>query len=350
MKRKIFKRMFIMGLLMLSVLSSCKKIEKEGIFAEFNTTLGKFTCEIYYDKVPIIAGNIIGLAEGSIEFTDVKTNEKVKRPFYDGLIFHRIIKDFVIQGGCPLGVGNGGPGYQVMDQFDNSLKHSEAGILSMANSGPNTNGSQFFITLAPTPHLDGKHVVFGKVIDGMDVVMKIGDVKTDPKSNKPFENVVMRSVKIIRNGEKAKAFNPAEELKKEEEIKERQLSNLLDKLGVEQTKIVTDETTGLKYFVSKEGNGRKPTAGEKIKAHYTGYFTNGSVFDSSVQRGEPIEFVVGKKNVIEGWDIALLDMKLGEKRVLVIPYYLAYGERGYPGVIPPKSTLIFDVELVGLGK
>ncbi|HNZ28018.1 MAG TPA: peptidylprolyl isomerase [Spirochaetota bacterium] len=340
------KRMFVMFLTILSIVS-CKKVENQEneILALFDTNYGSFTCKIFYDKVPLIAGNFIGLAEGSLEFTDAKTNEKQKKPFYDGLIFHRIIKGFMIQGGCPLGMGYGGPGYSVEDQFDPSLKHDSAGILSMANSGPNTNGSQFFITLAPTPHLDGRHSVFGEVVDGMNVVMTIGDVSTDASSNKPYNPVVINKISITRKGDDAIKFNPAEEFKNIEKNKKKQLTNFLKKLNVKESKIVTDKS-GLQYYVVREGSGEKPQVGNKVSAHYTGYLTNGSKFDSSYDRKQPIEFPVGVQNVIPGWDIALLDMKVGEKRVLIIPYNLAYGERGYPGVIPPKATLIFEVELI----
>ncbi len=358
MRNKFFKNILIvLGVLCMATVTACdkkddvaKKLTEDGIYLEFKTTMGDFACKIYYDRVPLIAANIIGLAEGSLEFTDVNTKEQVKRPFYNGLIFHRIIDGFMIQGGCPLGMGYGGPGYSVIDQFDPSLKHDSEGVLSMANSGADTNGSQFFITLAPQPHLDGKHVVFGKVVEGMQVVRNIGKVKTDPRTNKPFADVVMKEVKVIRNGDAAKAFDVAAEMAKQDEIKAGRITKLLEQLGADTRKMVKDEKTGMEYIVMKEGSGRTPNKGEKIKAHYTGYFVTGQVFDSSVRRGEPFEFNVGQGQVIEGWDIALMQMKKGEKRVIILPYYLAYGERGYPGAIPPKATLIFEVELVDLEK
>ena len=170
---------------------------RPGTYAEFNTSLGTFTIELFVDKTPKTCENFIGLAEGTKAFEDPETQESVTRPFYDGLIFHRVIAGFMLQGGCPLGQGYGGPGYQFDDEFDPELRHNIAGRLSMANAGPGTNGSQFFVTLAATPHLDNRHSVFGQVIDGMDIVNKIGTTATGAQ-DRPVEDVVMESVKIIR--------------------------------------------------------------------------------------------------------------------------------------------------------
>jgi peptidyl-prolyl cis-trans isomerase A (cyclophilin A) len=167
------------------------------LHAHFETTLGNFVVELFDDKAPKTVANFAGLAEGSKEWKHPKTGEKQKAPFYDGVIFHRIISGFVIQGGDPLGVGHGGPGYQFEDEFHPSLRHDRAGILSMANAGPNTNGSQFFITLGPTPHLDRRHSIFGAVVEGMDVIDQIAKVKTD-KNDKPVTPVVMNKVTITR--------------------------------------------------------------------------------------------------------------------------------------------------------
>ena len=164
--------------------------------AHFDTTMGKFTAELYADKTPKTVANFVGLAEGSKEWTHPGTKEKKKGvPYYDGIVFHRVIEGFMIQGGDPLGKGFGGPGYNFEDEFHPSLRHDVIGILSMANAGPNTNGSQFFITLGPTPHLDRRHSVFGKVIDGLDVVKAIGVTKTDAQ-DKPVTPVVMNKVTI----------------------------------------------------------------------------------------------------------------------------------------------------------
>jgi peptidyl-prolyl cis-trans isomerase A (cyclophilin A) len=168
-----------------------------AVYAHFDTTLGTFTVELFESKTPKTVANFVGLAEGSKEWKHPKTGEKSKKPYFDGIIFHRIIPGFVIQGGDPLGQGYGGPGYQFEDEFHPDLRHDRTGILSMANAGPNTNGSQFFITLGPTPHLDRRHSVFGAVVDGLDVIEKIGKVKTDP-SDRPVVPVVMNKVTIER--------------------------------------------------------------------------------------------------------------------------------------------------------
>jgi peptidyl-prolyl cis-trans isomerase A (cyclophilin A) len=167
------------------------------VYAHFETTLGNFTVELFEDKAPKTVANFAGLAEGSKEWTHPKTGDRHTKPYYDGIVFHRVIQGFVIQGGDPLGQGSGGPGYQFEDEFHPSLRHDRAGILSMANAGPNTNGSQFFITLGPTPHLDRRHSVFGAVTSGLDVVTKIGTVATD-RNDRPTTPIVMNKVTIER--------------------------------------------------------------------------------------------------------------------------------------------------------
>jgi peptidyl-prolyl cis-trans isomerase A (cyclophilin A) len=169
-----------------------------GVYARFDTTEGTFTARLFEREAPETVANFVGLAEGTKEFTDPRTGARVKRPFFDGIIFHRIIDGFMIQGGDPLGTGTGGPGYSFADEFHPSLKHRGAGVLSMANRGPNTNGSQFFITLAATPHLDNRHAVFGEVVEGLDVVKRIGKVPTSKPADRPFKDVVIQSVKIER--------------------------------------------------------------------------------------------------------------------------------------------------------
>lgn len=177
-----------------------KTDSKKGkeMFALFETSKGNFKVKLLSDKAPKTVENFVGLAEGTKEWTDPKTGSKVKKPFYDGLTFHRVIKDFMIQGGCPLGTGTGGPGYRFDDEFTpGQQKHDKPGILSMANAGPNTNGSQFFVTTVPTPWLDGRHTVFGEVVEGMDVVHSIEDVKKGPM-DRPVEPVIIKHVKIVK--------------------------------------------------------------------------------------------------------------------------------------------------------
>jgi peptidyl-prolyl cis-trans isomerase A (cyclophilin A) len=169
---------------------------KPGHYAVFDTTLGEITCELFPDKAPVTVQNFVGLADGTKEFVDSETRQRTKRPFYNGLIFHRVIPKFMIQGGCPLGSGTGGPGYKFQDEFAADLSFDRPGRLAMANAGPGTNGSQFFITVAPTDWLDNHHTIFGQVVKGMDVVDKI--VNTPKGSNdRPKTAVVMNTVKIV---------------------------------------------------------------------------------------------------------------------------------------------------------
>ena len=307
----------------------------DGVYAEFDTSKGIITVALEYEKTPITVSNFVGLAEGT-----KKSNKPAGEPFYDGLKFHRVIPKFMIQGGDPDGDGTGGPGYEFQDEFHPSLKHDKAGILSMANAGPGTNGSQFFITHGPTPHLDGKHTVFGHVYSGQDVVDAIKGKDT------------IDGLRIIRVGAKAKKFKGDEAsfqaaiAKASEAISEKQKESEAALSAMSET--ATTTPSGLKYIQTAPGTGPKPTSGSSIKVHYTGKLVDGTIFDSSITRGKPIDFKVGTGMVIKGWDEALLDMTVGEKRTLIIPPGLAYGAQGRPPVIPKSATLIFDVELVGL--
>lgn len=336
----------------MTTLSACGYSYKEdGLYAEIHTNKGVMVAKLFFDKAPVTVGSFVGLAEGTKEFTDPKSGEKVKRPFYNNLIFHRIIKDFMIQGGCPMGNGRGNPGYSFMDEFVPGLVHNSKGILSMANSGPDSNGSQFFITLVPTPHLDNRHTVFGKIVSGDDVLAEIGNVKTD-RNDKPVDDVVIKEIKIVRIGNEAKAFNAELAFAKSEEVASQraaqenlQLGETLKKLGCDVDQL-EKTPSGLRYHVIKKGSGKVPAAGRVIVAHYTGYLADGTKFDSSVDRKQPFETQIGVHRVIQGWDETFLTMAVGEKRILVIPFNLAYGERGMPPVIPPRATLVFVVELL----
>jgi peptidylprolyl isomerase len=337
-----------------------KATQKDGLYAVFETSMGPVVCELFYDKVPITVANFIGLATGEQEWTDPKTGEKVMRPFYDGLKFHRIIKDFMIQGGCPLGNGRGGPGYSFTDEFHPDLRHTGPGVLSMANSGPNTNGSQFFITHKATGWLDNKHSVFGQCVLGQDIVDGMASVEMKgpgPQPSIPVKDITLDKLTIVRTGEAATAFDWKENWSKRDELTKKiaeereeamkeQLANLCTKLGADLSTAVTSES-GLRSIVTGEGDGASPAKGQTISAHYTGYLPDGQKFDSSHDRGKPFETEIGVGRVIRGWDEAFVDMKVGEKRLLIIPPDLGYGARG-AGTIPPNSTLVFDVELVGI--
>ena len=308
-------------------------INKEGMYAKIKTNKGDIMLELEFEKTPLTVANFVGLAEGKI-----KNNKKeVGEPYYDGLKFHRVIADFMIQGGCPDGNGMGGPGYQFPDEIHTDLKHSGPGILSMANAGPGTNGSQFFITHKETPWLDGKHTVFGKVTEGQDVVDAIA------QDDKIIE------IDIIRKGEKAKKFDSKAIFDKELEKLEKQAAEKAKKAkeAIDALKKGAKVTSsGLAYKIIKKGTGAKAEAGKTVSVHYTGKLSNGTKFDSSYDRNQPIEFELGRGRVIKGWDEGISLLNVGSKATFIIPPDLAYGARGAGGVIPPNATLIFDVELV----
>jgi peptidyl-prolyl cis-trans isomerase A (cyclophilin A) len=306
---------------------------ENGIYAKFNTSKGSILVKLAHDLAPGTVGNFVALAEGNME-------NKVKpqgQKFYDGLTFHRVIPDFMIQGGCPKGTGTGDPGYKFDDEFHPSLKHDRPGVLAMANSGPASNGSQFYITHVPTSWLDNKHTVFGHVIEGQDVVDAVAQGDN------------LEAVEIIRVGEEAEKFNAIEAfialkgarlkrdaaLKAESEAKMEQLA-----AGFDRTE------SGLRYKMIQKGDGKKAEAGKTVSVHYEGSLENGKVFDSSYPRKKPIEFKLGVGQVIEGWDEGIALLQVGDKARFVIPSDLAYGASGAGGAIPPNATLIFDVELM----
>lgn len=352
----------------------------EGVFATISTNKGNIVVQLEYQKTPITVANFVSLAEAKNTYV---TNEKlIGKPFYDGLKFHRVIADFMIQGGDPFGNGSGGPGYSFKDEFTD-LIFNKGGILAMANSGPATNGSQFFITHKDTPWLNGKHTIFGHVTQGMDIVNKIAQ-----------EDVITKII-IVRKGAAAKKFdavkvfsdyysNKAEDAKKQELINAENLKKqaaiesenkrvYVEKYGpVMAAKVnsfkqlkskATKTDSGLEYVLTK-GNGTKPTEGTTVYVHYAGYFEDGSLFDSSYeevnktygkfdqnradQNGyQPFPFQCGRKEgLIPGFIEGLNMLSFGDKATFFIPSSLGYGEQGYRGVIPPNANIIFEMEIV----
>ena len=306
---------------------------KEGVYAKITTDKGNILLSLHYRLTPGTVANFIGLVEGNIDNTFKSKDE----PFYNGLKFHRVIPDFMIQAGCPLGTGTGDPGYKFDDEFHKDLKHNKPGILSMANSGKATNGSQFFITHIPTDWLDNKHTIFGEVVEGQDVVDQIQ------------QNDLMNTIEILRKGENAVNWNALEVFNEFKNKKDRDLQDLVSKeneLIKEMSKGYNETKSGLKYIILNKGEGDKPFSGDLVKVHYKGQLLDQTVFDSSYKRNEPIEFKVGEGQVISGWDEGIMLLNKGDKARFIIPPKLAYGESGAGGVIPPNATLIFEVELI----
>jgi peptidylprolyl isomerase len=307
-----------------------------GLFVRIATNRGDIVLRLEYRETPLTVCNFVALAEG-------KMNNTGGKRFYDGLTFHRVVQDFMIQGGDPLGNGTGGPGYSFPDEFVSALKHDGPGVLSMANAGPGTNGSQFFITHKETPWLDGKHTVFGRVVQGQEVVNAI-------RQGDKIEKVT-----IIRNGPDATAFK-ADQAAFDSLLREKNAEAALRLKSQRDADIarinakypnLSLSPSGVRYSILKNGTGAKPTPGKTVSVNYKGVLLSGKVFDSSDVHGGPIEFQVGVGKVIRGWDESVLDMQQGEKRLVVIPPELAYGERGTGnGIIPGNSFLIFEMELV----
>ncbi len=315
---------------------SCQQGPKlpDGLYAVVETVKGSFTISLDYERVPLAVANFVGLAEGTLDANAGKR-------FYDGLSFHRVEPGFVVQGGDPLGDGSGDPGYNFPDEFDPAVRHDAPGVVAMANHGPDTNGSQFYITLDAAPFLDDSYTAFGRVVDGMDVVEKIaaGDVMT--------------KVTIRRVGDAAKAFEtdqsawnryygPAAEASKLRALASRQASvdAILAKWpGLER------QPSGILSKVLEEGSGPTMLRGYLVNVSYKGMLPDGRVFDQSILHGGPIEFELGTGQVIIGWDLVIEQMRKGERRVVAIPPELAYGTQGAGGVIPPNSYLVFELEV-----
>ena len=359
-------------LLAVATLISCDKHKnlKDGLYADIKTNKGSILLQLEMDKAPVTVANFVLLAEGKNKFVTAENLQN--RPFFDGLSFHRVIADFMIQGGDPDGTGSGGAGYNFKDEFTD-LKFDKGGVLAMANSGPSTNSSQFFITHIATPWLDGKHTVFGQVIEkGMDVVNKIqqGDV--------------IESIRIIRKGDAAKKFdavkiftdyfsNKSENDSKQaaaeaenmqansEKFKAVEMANIADfaKLKAASTKL----QSGLQMNFIVKGTGKKPENGSNVFVHYAGFLENGKLFDSSIEeiarkfgkfdqnranakQYTPLPCVAGSYQFIPGFNEGLSKMNIGDKAIMFIPSNLGYGEAGAGDAIPPNANIIFQVELL----
>ena len=368
------KKKILFAFLVIASFYSCKEEQNnlpDGLYAKIETNKGEIILQLDFEKAPITVANFVSLAEGKNEFV---TNETLKnKPFFDGLKFHRVINDFMIQTGDPLGTGSGDTGYKFKDEFSD-LKFDTGGVLAMANNGPTTNSSQFFITHLATPWLEGKHTIFGHVVEnGMEVVNKIE------------QNDYINKVTIIRNGEAAKKFNAvkifndyftiesenqnkraaidAENKKvyneKYKEVREQKVAYFTD-LKTKATKT----PTGLQYVITKKSGGKKPAKGTNVFIHYAGFLEDGELFDASiesvaktfgkydenraVQNGyQPIPFQAGKKDgMIPGFIEGLEQLSFGDKAVIFIPSRLGYGAAGAGGVIPPNANIIFEIELL----
>ena len=368
------KKSFLFALAIIASFYSCKEENNnlpDGLYAKIETNKGEIIVQLDYEKAPITVANFVTLAEGKNDFV---TNENIKnRPFYDGLKFHRVIENFMIQGGDPLGTGSGDAGYRFKDEITD-LRFDKGGVLAMANNGPATNSSQFFITHIETPWLDGKHTIFGHVVgNGMEAVNKI------------LQDDYMSKVTIIRNGDAAKKFDAvkvfhdyfaaeAENQKKQAAIdaENKRIFNEKYKTVIDakvksfaalKTK-ATKTKSGLEFVITKKSGGAKPKAGTGIFIHYAGFLENGTLFDSSIesvcktfgtfdpnraaQNGyQPIPFQAGKKDgMIPGFIEGIEQLSFGDKAVLFIPSKLGYGEAGAGGVIPPNANIIFEIELL----
>ena len=364
------KKNILFLLILAASFFSCKENDNnlpDGLYAQIETNKGTIIVQLDYEKAPVTVANFVTLAEGKNEFI---TNENLKnKPFYDGLKFHRVIAEFMIQTGDPLGTGSGDTGYKFKDEITD-MRFDKGGVLAMANGGPATNSSQFFITHLETPWLDGKHTIFGHVVEnGMEVV------------NKVVQDDFIKTITIIRNGEAAKKFDA---VKTFSDYFAMEAENQKNKLAMEAAanakyKVVNDQKaasftalkakstktpSGLQYVITKKSGGKKPASGANIYIHYAGFLENGTLFDSSIEEVaktfgkydenraaqggyQPIPFQAGRKDgMIPGFIEGLEKLSFGDKAVLFIPSKLGYGEAGANGVIPPNADIIFEIELL----
>ncbi|WP_435263604.1 peptidylprolyl isomerase [Tenacibaculum sp. nBUS_03] len=334
------------------VIMSCKTVKypnlENGLYADIQTNKGDILIKLHEKEVPMTVANFVSLAEGD----NPKVTDSLKgKLYFDGTKFHRVIKDFMIQGGDITGTGRGNAGYKFGDEFPMNAegeliyKHDKAGILSMANSGKNTNSSQFFITHKATPWLDGMHSIFGMVEQGQSIVDTIQ------------KNDYISHIEIIRVGKEARKFdapmvfeNELANVAQKEEERKRILEELkkkyLEKMGIDKA-VSTD--SGLKILSLQKGKGKKVNPAIPTTVHYSLYLTDGKKIDSSIDKGRPFTFVIDKMDLIAGWKEGVKTMREGDKSRFFIPYYLGYGEAGL-GPIIGKSDLVFEVEVLKVGK
>jgi len=340
----------------------------QGVYAEFNTNRGTFVAELYNDATPLTVANFVSLAEGTNEMVD--SVHKGKK-YFNGLTFHRVIKGFMIQGGDPKGDGSGNPGYRFPDEFVDSLKHTGKGILSMANSGPQTNGSQFFVTLKETPWLDGKHTIFGQVVMGQEIVDSLGVTETTKPGDKPVDPIIINEVNIIRKGNVAIGSfgTEMEKLETERVAKGKRMEKIMMDQAVNFATLKVDAEelpSGIKIHYLHKGKGQKPQEGSKVNMNYAGYFASGGLFDSNrlevaelyeavdearlAENGYvPTETDYSKDaRLIAGFKEGLLQLSIGDKALVFIPAHLGYGERGYPPLIGPNTDLVFELEIMNI--
>lgn len=394
----------IIALALFTVLLSCDEKYPdlgEGLFAEFVTSKGTMVAKLHYDKTPVTVANFVALAEGNHPMV---ADTLKGRPFYNGLIFHRVMNDFMIQGGDIIGTGSGSPGYKFGDELDITLKHDKPGILAMANPGANANGSQFYITEKETPWLDGYdangnlkncdnpriycHTVFGEVVLGLEIQDTISNVEVGP-GNKPIKDVVLQQVNIIRQGFEARKFDAvktwetelpkleekakqkAEEAQRKAEEAQKKIQELTQAAADEFLPTLNDykskgktRASGLILHNIEEGNGPKPKQGQSVKVWYEGYFTNGKLLDTNRkdiaekyglynqqrdQQGGYVESVMvvsPDANLVPGFKEGLANMKVGDKTFIYLPSHLGWGERGSPPVIQPNTDVVFIIKMV----
>jgi peptidylprolyl isomerase len=344
---------------------------EDGLYAQINTNQGVMLVELYKNDAPMTVANFVALAEGN--HPQVLDTLKGK-PFYDGLVFHRVIEGFMIQGGDYTGTGGGSVGYKFPQEVSDSLKHDEKGVLSMANAGPNTNGSQFFIMHKAAPHLDMKYNVFGKVIEGLAVVDSIATTET-AAGDRPVEDQIIESVKIIRKGRSAKNFDAVdvfkEEIKKAEKAEEERKENaqkerdnkVAELLEIKKQAKPLERSNEILIHYHKKGDGEKPEEGSRVRIEYAGFLNTGDLFDTSdldlAKTFDAVDFMKEQRGLyrpiqpeysetaqmVPGFKAVLLSMNYGDKVTAFIPSHLAYGERAN-GPIPPNSDLIFEMELL----